>query len=143
MPIVMLTGAAAGGEDSVRGPDPGADDHVAKPFRLAELLARARAQLRRRERGETAPLAIGPYTLRPAAGVLVHEETGAKRRLPGKEAAILEFLCRAGARAVTRQVLLNEVWGYNAAVETHTLGNPHLPPCAGRSRKTPPRRACW
>jgi DNA-binding response OmpR family regulator len=42
-------------------------------------------------------------------------------RLTEKEAAILKFLYRAGARAVARQVLLNEVWGYNAGVSTHTL----------------------
>jgi DNA-binding response OmpR family regulator len=42
-------------------------------------------------------------------------------RLTEKEAAILKFLYRAGTRAVARQVLLNEVWGYNAAVTTHTL----------------------
>ena len=120
MPIIMLTGSDDEA-DVVRGLDAGANDYIAKPFRLAELLARLRAQLRIFENSEDAVFTIGPYTFRPSAKLL-HEPTKNRRiRLTEKEAAILKFLYRAGTRPVARQVLLNEVWGYNAAVTTHTL----------------------
>lgn len=120
MPIIMLTGSDEEA-DVVRGLDAGANDYIAKPFRLAELLARLRAQLRIFENSEDAVFTIGPYVFRPSAKLL--EEVGRKRRirLTEKEAAILKFLYRSGTRPVARQILLNEVWGYNAAVTTHTL----------------------
>ena len=120
MPVIMLTGSSAE-TDVVRGLDAGANDYIAKPFRLAELLARLRAQLRSFESSEDAVFMIGPYTFRPAAKLLQDQMRGRRIRLTEKEAAILKFLYRAGARAVGRQVLLNEVWGYNASVTTHTL----------------------
>lgn len=120
IPIIMLTGSADE-QDVVRGLDSGANDYVAKPFRLAELMARLRAHLRNFESSEDAVLQIGPYVFRPAMKLL-HEPIRNKRiRLTDKEAAILKYLYRAGGKAVGRQVLLNEVWGYNAAVTTHTL----------------------
>ena len=120
MPIIMLTGSDDEA-DVVRGLDSGANDYIAKPFKLRELLARLRAQLRIFENSEDAVFTIGPYTFRPSAKLL--EEPARKRRirLTEKEAAILKFLYRAGSKPVARQVLLNEVWGYNAAVTTHTL----------------------
>ncbi len=120
VPIIMLTGSDEEG-DVVRGLDSGANDYIAKPFRLAELLARLRAQLRIFENSEDAVFTIGPYTFRPAAKLLQEPVRNRRIRLTEKEAAILKFLYRAGTRPVARQVLLNEVWGYNAAVTTHTL----------------------
>lgn len=120
MPVIMLTGSSAE-TDVVRGLDAGANDYISKPFRLSELLARLRAQLRTFESSEDAVFAIGPYTFRPAAKLLQDPEHGRRIRLTEKEAAILKFLYRAGTRSVARQVLLNEVWGYNASVTTHTL----------------------
>ena len=120
MPIIMLTGSDAE-TDVVRGLDSGANDYIAKPFRLNELLARLRAQLRIFENSEDAVFTIGPYTFRPSAKLLQDPAKNRRIRLTEKEAAILKFLYRAGTRAVARQVLLNEVWGYNAAVTTHTL----------------------
>jgi DNA-binding response OmpR family regulator len=120
MPVIMLTGSDAE-TDVVRGLDSGANDYIAKPFRLAELLARLRAQLRIFENSEDAVFTIGPYTFRPSAKLLQDPGKNRRIRLTEKEAAILKFLYRAGDRAVARQVLLNEVWGYNAAVTTHTL----------------------
>jgi DNA-binding response OmpR family regulator len=120
MPIIMLTGSD-NEADVVRGLDAGANDYVAKPFRIAELLARLRAQMRIFENSEDAVFTIGPYTFRPSAKLLQEQARNRRIRLTEKEAAILKFLYRAGTRPVARQVLLNEVWGYNAAVTTHTL----------------------
>ncbi len=120
MPIIMLTGSDDEA-DVVRGLDAGANDYVAKPFRIAELLARLRAQMRIFENSEDAVFTIGPYTFRPSAKLLQEVARNRRIRLTEKEAAILKFLYRAGTRPVPRQVLLNEVWGYNAAVTTHTL----------------------
>jgi DNA-binding response OmpR family regulator len=120
IPIIMLTGSDDE-VDVVRGLDSGANDYIAKPFRLAELLARLRAQLRIFENSEDAVFTIGPYVFRPSAKLLTEPERNRRIRLTEKEAAILKFLYRAGTKPVARQVLLNEVWGYNAGVTTHTL----------------------
>jgi DNA-binding response OmpR family regulator len=120
LPIIMLTGSDEE-SDVVRGLDSGANDYVGKPFRLNELLARLRAQLRSFENSEDAVYTVGPYNFRPSAKVLHEPQRNRRIRLTEKEAAILKFLYRAGSKPVARQVLLNEVWGYNAAVTTHTL----------------------
>ncbi len=118
-PIIMLT-AQSSDADVVIGLEAGASDYVGKPFKFAVLLARIRAQLRAHEASEDAVFTIGPYTFRPGAKMLVNAK-GSKLKLTEKETAILRFLYRAGQAAVSRDVLLQEVWGYNAAVTTHTL----------------------
>ncbi len=120
MPIIMLT-AADSDSDTILGLESGANDYVVKPFRLGVLLARMRAQLRQHEQSEDAVFAIGPYTFRPSAKLLVEPESHRKIRLTEKETAILKYLYRAGDKVVAREVLLDEVWGYNAGVATHTL----------------------
>ena len=120
MPVIMLTGCAEEG-DIVRGLNAGASDYVAKPFRAAELIARLRTQLRILENSEDATFDIGPFAFRPARKMLLEPSRNSRIRLTDKETRILKFLYRAGSRPVARQVLLNEVWGYNAAVTTHTL----------------------
>jgi DNA-binding response OmpR family regulator len=118
-PIIMLTGHDTD-SDTILGLEAGANDYVAKPFRFAVLLARIRAQLRQHEASEDAVFNIGPYTFRPSSKLLVHPK-GNKVRLTEKETAILRYLYRAGQRPVSREVLLQEVWGYNSGVTTHTL----------------------
>ena len=118
-PIIMLT-AQGSDADTVLGLEAGANDYVVKPFKFAVLLARIRAQLRQYEASEDAIFQIGPYTFRPGAKLLVSEK-GSKLKLTEKETAILRFLYRAGQKVVGRDVLLAEVWGYNANVTTHTL----------------------
>ena len=119
-PIMMLTGADSEA-DTILGLDAGADDYVTKPFRLGVFLARIRAQLRLHERSEDAVFAIGHYSFRPSVKALVDTETKKKIRLTEKETAILKYLYRAGDKAIGRELLLNEVWGYNPSVTTHTL----------------------
>jgi DNA-binding response OmpR family regulator len=120
MPVIMVTGADAEG-DVVRGLDAGANDYLAKPFRLPELLARVRAQLRIFDNSESAAFLIGPYVFRPSVRLLLEPARNRKVRLTDKECGILKFLYRAGGKAVPRQTLLNEVWGYSSSVTTHTL----------------------
>jgi DNA-binding response OmpR family regulator len=76
--------------------------------------------LRQSELNDDAILTIGPYAFRPSAKLLSDNDGRRKVRLTEKEAAILKFLYRAG-RAIGRDTLLGEVWGYNAGVTTHTL----------------------
>lgn len=118
MPVILLNGRDRGG---------GADDttSLAKPFRLSELMACLRARLdasaaRDAARDAAPRLMIGPYAFNADERSL---RLGAspRIRLTEKEAAILAFLHRMGERAVPRQELLREVWGYNPAVTTHTL----------------------
>ncbi|MDR4307430.1 response regulator transcription factor [Chelatococcus sambhunathii] len=118
-PVIMLTGQDSDA-DTILGLEAGANDYVAKPVRFAVLLARIRAQLRSHEASEDAVFTIGPYTFRPGGKVLVTEKNG-KIRLTEKETAILRFLYRSGSAVVGRETLLQEVWGYNSGVTTHTL----------------------
>ncbi|MEM9706674.1 MAG: response regulator transcription factor [Pseudomonadota bacterium] len=118
-PIIMLTGADTDA-DHILGLNAGANDYVTKPFKFAVLLARVRAHLRSHEQNEDAVFKVGPYEFRPAVKMLVTEEDK-KIRLTEKETSILKFLYRAGGQPVSRDVLLDEVWGYNSGVTTHTL----------------------
>jgi len=118
-PIIVLTGYDTD-TDTVLSLDAGANDFVVKPFKFAVLLARIRAQLRQHEASEDAVFTIGPYTFRPSAKLLVNGR-GSKLKLTEKETAILRFLYRADRKVVSRETLLQEVWGYNATVTTHTL----------------------
>jgi DNA-binding response OmpR family regulator len=118
-PIIMLTGHDTD-SDTILGLESGANDYVAKPFRFAVLLARIRAQLRQHEASEDAVFSVGPYSFRPGSKMLT-AANARKVRLTEKETAILRFLYRAGQMPVSRETLLQEVWGYNSGVTTHTL----------------------
>jgi DNA-binding response OmpR family regulator len=118
-PIIMLTGHDTD-SDTILGLEAGANDYVTKPFRFAVLLARIRAQLRTHEQSEDAVFTIGHYTFKPAQKILT-EESGAKVRLTEKETAIMKYLYRAEEKIIGRDELLEQVWGYNSGVTTHTL----------------------
>lgn len=118
-PVIMLTGQGSDA-DTVLGLEAGANDYVVKPFKFAVLLARIRAHLRQYEASEDAVFQVGPYTFHPGSKLLVSEK-GSKTKLTEKETAILRFLYRAGQKPVSRETLLQEVWGYNSGVTTHTL----------------------
>ncbi len=119
-PIIMLT-AADSEDDTITGLNAGANDYVTKPFRMAVLLARVRAHLRQHNQSDDAIFIVGPYKFQPAAKMLVVGDGQKKIRLTEKETAILKYLYRVGNKTVSRETLLGEVWGYNAAVTTHTL----------------------
>lgn len=118
-PVLMLTGHDSDA-DTILGLDAGANDYIPKPFKFAVLLARVRAQLRQHEQSEDAVFQLGPYTFKPSIKILV-DDRERKIRLTEKETNILKFLYRASEGVVPRDVLLNEVWGYNVGVTTHTL----------------------
>ncbi|MCI5075523.1 response regulator transcription factor [Oricola sp.] len=118
-PVIMLTGHDTD-SDTILGLEAGANDYVTKPFKFAVLLARIRAQLRQHEQSEDATFVVGPYTFKPSQKLLI-DGTGSKIRLTEKESAIIKYLYRADRKVVTRDTLLEEVWGYNSGVTTHTL----------------------
>jgi len=118
-PIIMLTGHDTD-SDTILGLEAGANDYVTKPFKFAVLLARLRAQLRTHEQSEDAIFNVGPYTFRPSQKLL-SEEDGSKVRLTEKETAIMKYLYRAEQKVIGRDELLENVWGYNSGVTTHTL----------------------
>ena len=118
-PILMLTGHDTD-SDTILGLDAGANDYITKPFKFPVLLSRMRAQLRQHELSEDAILALGPYTFKPSLKLLV-TSNDKKIRLTEKETNILKFLYRSTEDVVPRNILLHEVWGYNAGVTTHTL----------------------
>src|SRR5918997_1820016 len=118
VPILMLT-ARDSLEDRVEGLDSGADDYLVKPFEREELLARLRALLRRRPPRGSASLVVGDLRLNPSTREVVR----ADRRidLTAREFELLEYLMRNERIVVSRQSLLDEVWGYHPFAETNTV----------------------
>jgi DNA-binding response OmpR family regulator len=111
MPIIMLT---AKGEESdiILGLNLGADDYVTKPFSIKELLARAAAFLRRRKQQEQDVFQFGKFILDIPARRL--DKNGKEIKLSPKEFRLLEYFCKRQGRALTRDEILNAVWGYNS-----------------------------
>ncbi|HEY4280525.1 MAG TPA: response regulator transcription factor [Conexibacter sp.] len=118
VPILMLTARDAL-ESRVEGLDAGADDYLVKPFERQELLARLRALLRRRPPRGSAPLTVGDLRLNPDT----HEVHRAERsiELTQREFELLEYLMRNERIVISRQRLLDEVWGYDPFSTTNTI----------------------
>jgi len=118
MPIVMLT---AKGEESdiVLGLNLGADDYVTKPFSIKELLARAEALLRRTRKAEQESYAFGDCRLDiPARKFMRNDE---EVKLSPKEFKLLELFVKHPGRALTRDEILNLVWGYDSFVGSRSI----------------------
>jgi two-component system, OmpR family, response regulator MprA len=118
VPILMLT-ARAETEDRVAGLDSGADDYLVKPFERQELLARIRALLRRRPPRGSASLSVGDLTLNPDTREVRRGER--EIELTNREFELLEFLMRNERLLISRERLLDEVWGYDPTAETNTI----------------------
>jgi DNA-binding response OmpR family regulator len=117
-PIIMLT---AKGEESdiVLGLNLGADDYVTKPFSIKELLARAAAFLRRAKREVQDAYEFGGFRLDVPARRLTHK--GKEVELSPKEFSLLEFFVKKPGRALTRDEILNAVWGYDCVVTSRSI----------------------
>ncbi|WP_336287555.1 MULTISPECIES: response regulator transcription factor [unclassified Bartonella] len=118
-PIIMITNYDTDC-DTILDIETGANDYVTKPFRFAVLLARIRAQLRQYEQNEDATFCIGPYTFKPRQKLLIDQHNN-EIRLTEKEAAILKYLYCTSDKIVNRETLLEQIWGYNEKIVTHTL----------------------
>jgi two-component system, OmpR family, response regulator MprA len=118
VPILMLT-ARAETEDRVTGLDSGADDYLVKPFERQELLARIRALLRRRPPRGAASLEVADLTLNPDTREVRRGER--EIELTNREFELLEFLMRNERLVVSRERLLDEVWGYDPMAATNTI----------------------
>lgn len=110
LPVLMLT-AKDSVEDVVKGLDAGGDDYLTKPFAFAELLARVRALLRRKEREPAGELRVADLVLDPATHTVSRE--GQEIDLTAKEYALLEYLMRHVNRVVTRTMISEHVWDYH------------------------------
>ncbi|MDJ0316508.1 MULTISPECIES: MtrAB system response regulator MtrA [Arthrobacter] len=122
VPIVMLT-AKSDTSDVVRGLESGADDYVAKPFKPAELVARVRARLRPGDVKAPETLVIGEITI-DVAGHSIHR-AGEKVSLTPLEFDLLVALARKPWQVFSRELLLEQVWGYRHAADTR-LVNVHV-----------------
>ncbi len=118
VPILILT-ARTETEDRVTGLDSGADDYLVKPFERKELLARIRALLRRRPPRGAASLEVGDLTLNPDTREVRRGER--EIELTNREFELLEFLMRNERLVVSRERLLDEVWGYDPTAATNTI----------------------
>lgn len=141
VPIIMVT-AKSTELDTVVGLEVGADDYVTKPYRMRELVARIRAALRRARPEEVAPttspeaIEVGPIRLDPAR----HEVTirGEEVHLPLKEFELLEMLLTNAGRALTREQLIDRVWGPHYVGDTKTL-DVHVKRLRARLEEDPSR----
>jgi two-component system response regulator MtrA len=122
VPIVMLT-AKSDTIDVVLGLESGADDYVVKPFKPKELIARVRARLRRNEDVPGEPLSIGDVEIDVAGHKVVRD--GRQIALTPLEFDLLVALARKPRQVFTREVLLEQVWGYRHAADTR-LVNVHV-----------------
>ena len=119
-PVIVLT-ASLSDADAILSLDAGANDVVTKPFHLGVLLARIRAQMRQYQSSADATFTIGPYLYRPGARVLTERASGTEIALSDTENSILRQLCRAAGQVVTRRELYEQIWGFQAPLDTHTL----------------------
>jgi two-component system, OmpR family, response regulator MprA len=118
VPILMLT-ARDSLDSRVEGLDTGADDYLVKPFERQELLARLRALLRRRPPRGSAFLVVADVRLNPDTREVLRGDRPLE--LTSREFELLEYLMRNERLVVTREALLEQVWGYRVLVETNTV----------------------
>jgi DNA-binding response OmpR family regulator len=118
VPILILT-ARTETDDRVTGLDSGADDYLVKPFERQEFLARIRALLRRRPPRGSASLTVGDLQLNPDTREVLRN--GREIELTNREFELLEYLMRNQRLVVSRERLLDEVWGYDPTAATNTI----------------------
>ena len=139
VPIIMVT-ARSTESDRIAGLDVGADDYITKPFSLRELAARVRAVLRRRSDGDregTTPVYRGKHIVADFEAVAVQVD-GEAIRLTRREFELLRYLVANKNRVLSRDRLLERVWGYDQAIETRSV-DVHVGRLRGKLRTAGPQ----
>ena len=119
-PILMLTGQDAE-DDIVQGLEAGANDYIAKPMRMGELLARMNTHLRQHKLSDDARFEIQGLDFVPSQKTIASRASGEKIILTEKETMVLKMLNKKAPDAVSREALLSEIWGFQKGLTTHTL----------------------
>ena len=118
VPVIMLT-ARDSVVDKVSGLDSGADDYITKPFAIEELLARIRAALRTKSGRDSQMLAVGPLAMEVESPRVTVR--GQEVELTKKEFDLLRHLLENKGRVLTREALLDSVWGFDFVGETNSV----------------------
>ena len=118
VPVIMLT-ARDSVVDKVSGLDSGADDYITKPFAIEELLARIRAALRTKSGRDSQMLAVGPLAMEVESRRVT--VSGQEVELTKKEFDLLRHLLENKGRVLTREALLDSVWGFDFVGETNSV----------------------
>ena len=118
---IILVAEELGEDGAIVALDAGANDYVLKPFKINVLVAKIRSNIRQFEQSEFAILRFGRFSFKPGDKILLNNSSKEEVRLTDKETAIIKLLYLSGGEVVTRATLLEEVWGYNTTLTTHTL----------------------
>ena len=118
---IILVAEELGEGVAIAALDAGANDYVLKPFKINVLVAKIRSNIRQFEQSEFAILRFGRFSFKPGDKILLNNSSKEEVRLTDKETAIIKLLYLSGGEVVTRATLLEEVWGYNTTLTTHTL----------------------
>ena len=118
---IILVAEESGEGVAIAALDAGANDYVMRPFKINVLVAKIRSNIRQFEQSELAILRFGRFSFKPGDKLLLNNSSHEEVRLTDKETAIIKLLYLSGGEVVTRATLLEEVWGYNTTLTTHTL----------------------
>ena len=119
-PILMLTGQDSE-QDIIMGLEAGANDYIAKPMRMGELLARMKTHLRQNKLSDDARFDINGLDFIPSAKTIASRISASKVKLTEKETMILKLLNKNAPHMVMREDMLSEIWGFQKGLTTHTL----------------------
>ena len=119
-PILMLTGQDSE-QDIIMGLEAGANDYIAKPMRMGELLARMKTHLRQHKLSDDARFDINGLDFIPSAKTIASRTSASKVKLTEKETMILKLLNKNAPHMVMREDMLSEIWGFQKGLTTHTL----------------------
>lgn len=119
-PILMLTGQDSE-QDIIMGLEAGANDYIAKPMRMGELLARMKTHLRQHKLSDDVRFDICGLDFVPAQKTISSRQTNSKIILTEKETMVLKLLNKNAPAIVSREEMLSEIWGFQKGLTTHTL----------------------
>jgi DNA-binding response OmpR family regulator len=120
IPILMLTGQDSE-MDTIDGLEAGANDYITKPLRMADLLTRIHMHIKLYQNREDAKIPIGNFYFVQGRKTLIHKDNKCPLSLTEKETEIIKYLLKKKGNGAGKNELLEEVWGYNTNIKTHTL----------------------